>query len=665
MTAKSCDWTGFPVELLLRADEEGISLPGGGRYDKAAMHDDDRVASAVWRIIQREGRVVPYTARGESLLRGLSAKEARNVLYAIQLDPNHEAGNTTGWLISRTEIDLQLVKVLLGSKDGAVRAFALHLMSESPNTICGEIACEYLDDTDDHVRHNAMEIVMDSRYSPAFSRLVGYLHAPDINVRSLAIESLGKIGNSEAIGPIRDLYQRIEPDRKRMLKEGGEAFWDAYSLSLESAHALFRLGEWDANQLVRLMQDICEEVGPLASFVDMEYMLHEVYSSDFIEPLIGMARSEQPHVREIAWRYLPGDDERVQQFCAEHLDRWDDLSLMMDALMVLSRHSESLSDQLRQQVHSTLMRVVHGWEWSSHRTFQCLINLDAVEVIEPLMGILKGDEPIRATTTEMIIGMLSEWIDDNSTTVTPRQYIPETRVQRRLIGEHYHELMDVLEKEFLRNIEAYPSHRSLELILGIFRNLGEYRPAMLAAAVNRRVSEISLVAADLLLGAGDDHGIEYLISLLVEPETDGLQRWAAVGVLVSHKHNSTVEPLIRLTSHPDEDVRWAAIETLGQLEDERAIKPAIRLLEDRSKWVRAASARALGHLRTPSAIPSLKNLVNDPSEHPRYRAVEALGRICGTDGIPFLMTATLDKNYAVQRAALRAVSEIMERAAQA
>jgi len=84
-------------------------------------------------------------------------------------------------------------------------------------------------------------------------------------------------------------------------------------------------------------------------------------------------------------------------------------------------------------------------------------------------------------------------------------------------------------------------------------------------------------------------------------------------------------PLMRLATHPHDEVRMQAVKALARLENPTLLPfYRERLAQEQATLVRRELASAVGRLRTPEAIPTLTELLHDPDPKVVLQAVRGL-----------------------------------------
>ncbi|MEI7433364.1 MAG: HEAT repeat domain-containing protein [Methanomicrobiales archaeon] len=161
--------------------------------------------------------------------------------------------------------------------------------------------------------------------------------------------------------------------------------------------------------------------------------------------------------------------------------------------------------------------------------------------------------------------------------------------------------------------------------------------------------DVQYMAVEALGYLQDPSAIPPLVTLLSEDQYSAV-RWKSAEALAKIGKES-VEPLIVLLHHPDEDVRWKAAIALGEIGDARAIDPLIGLLCDQDRYVKGRVAIALGMIGQ-SAVASLIRALGEGDGSLRWGAAIALGRIGDPRAIAPLVRALGDKYENVRSEAL-------------
>jgi HEAT repeat protein len=113
-----------------------------------------------------------------------------------------------------------------------------------------------------------------------------------------------------------------------------------------------------------------------------------------------------------------------------------------------------------------------------------------------------------------------------------------------------------------------------------------------------------------------------------------------------------------LAASPDENVRAAAIAALGKLGGPEDLLLLVKMLEAPTKAEQAAARRSLIEIRGDSVNQSLAADLLSASPAVHGALIEVLATRRASDQCPALLTATLDDNFRVRRAAMAALGRL-------
>jgi HEAT repeat protein len=169
--------------------------------------------------------------------------------------------------------------------------------------------------------------------------------------------------------------------------------------------------------------------------------------------------------------------------------------------------------------------------------------------------------------------------------------------------------------------------------------------------------DVQYMAVEALGDLKDPAAIPPLVDLLSKDQYSAV-RWKSAEALAKIGKDS-VEPLIVLLGHLDEDVRWKAAIALGEIGDVRAIGPLIVLLCDQDRYVKGRVAVALGMIGQPAVSPLIRAL-SEGDGSLRWGAAIALGRIRDPRAIAPLVRALGDKYDNVRSEALASLKAMQD-----
>ncbi len=146
----------------------------------------------------------------------------------------------------------------------------------------------------------------------------------------------------------------------------------------------------------------------------------------------------------------------------------------------------------------------------------------------------------------------------------------------------------------------------------------------------------------------DEETIRFLIETLAHYSPQ-IQRSAVESLVMIGQPAAGL--LIEALASPTPLIRTRAALVLGRINDPRAVPPLKALLVGMDPGMRSAAAAALGQMGDPATIPDLTLLLGDPAEGIRIAGVQALGATGHPDAFAVLIEALGDEEYTVRAAA--------------
>lgn len=175
----------------------------------------------------------------------------------------------------------------------------------------------------------------------------------------------------------------------------------------------------------------------------------------------------------------------------------------------------------------------------------------------------------------------------------------------------------------------------------------------LIRALRHRDAGIQYQAAEALGELRDPTAVEPLMHSLTGDRYAGI-RWKAAEALARIGPPS-VPFLVRVLSHPEDDVRWMAAIALGEIGDPSSLDPLILLLSEEDRFVRSRAAFAISRFGA-SAVDPLARALEEGGPSTRWGAAYALGKIGDPRGIDPLVRAIRDPDDEVLAEALSSLS---------
>jgi HEAT repeat protein len=179
-------------------------------------------------------------------------------------------------------------------------------------------------------------------------------------------------------------------------------------------------------------------------------------------------------------------------------------------------------------------------------------------------------------------------------------------------------------------------------------------PGLIRALRNPDMS-VQYEAAEALGQLRDPAAVPPLMEALTDDQYSGI-RWKAAEAL-AQIGTPSVDPLIAVLTHQEEDVRWKAAIALGEIGDTRAIGPLIELLRDEDRFVKGRAAYALGLIGSP-AVGELIRAIREGDGNLRWGAAIALGNIRDARSVFPLLHALGDRYENVRSEAASALVAI-------
>ncbi len=584
----------------------------------------------------------------------LEEAERLAALGAAGVDPLLRRLDDPNWVVRRAVVaglaalgDLAvgpLCDVLSTRRDDEARiAAAVDALVASTGSVHPSVAALLAEDGDPAVIADGAQVVGRRRSVasvPALARLVG--HDND-NVVVAAIEALGRIGGTAALGPVvaaaeSGNFFRTFPAID-VLGRSGDALAvgplarlvDNPLYSHEAARALGRTGQLSA--AAPLLAVLAREGDALlrvvaAALVDLvarhgertgttepvERVIREVPQPDAINrrlarAVAGADASEQVALcRVLGW--VGGD---VAVGCL--LDLIDGGSAAIPAATALSSLGVGAADRVRAALREgdsarrlLLLPMVLDVPSAAPEVLRCLEDPEAAvrSLACAALSRVGGPDALAA---------LFACLDD-----------PEARVFQAAVSA----------------VEVIGGPEALSRAL---------------AAVRSPDSGARLGALLILAHGGFPEALDDLIEASADP--DERVREAAIHGLARFDDPAARATLLAAAAHPSDRARAAAMRALGQgVPDARTLPALLGGLADRSAWVRYYACQALGRLgdlADAGAADAVIALLGDPAGQVRIAAVEALGHLPSDAARRVLRDAAASLEPEIQRAALRAI----------
>ena len=507
---------------------------------------------------------------------------------------------------------------------------------------------------------------------PAVDPLLAALKHADVEVRTLAAWSLGRLGDKRAVGllaaALKDKDEQVRAAAAGALKgiaDPGavqalaEAMTDqASDVGDSAAEAMTALGPAAVQPLIAALKDKDPRVRARAAGA-----LGELADQQAVAPLVAALKDDDERVPRLAAEALAkigppaakpliaalaDSDAKLRMLAAEALGELRDMRAIKPMMALLIDSDR----QVRMSAVRALDRM--GWEpltpaqkadyLIAQGAWDELTQLRPAPVERIAQELRAADPELRASAAGALRGLADP---RGVTPLIAALKDPDADVRHAVawalveIGQPaIKPLADTLKDpdgrmrkaaaEVLQELKWQPAddEQRLRYLVAMqqweqLAKLGAPAvPALIEALKDRRYL-VRCAAARGLAKTGDKQAFEPIAALLGD-EFDAV-RAATAEILGELGDRRAVEPLLKALEDPLEPVRAAAVGSLGKLGDRRAHGPVIAALKDEDAYVRAAAAEALIALGDASAIAPLVGALADRRAGPK--AARALGKL--------------------------------------
>jgi HEAT repeat protein len=519
--------------------------------------------------------------------------------------------------------------------------------------------------------------------------LVPLLRDPDPAIRRETAQTLGALGDPEAIDPLLQALEDSDPSVQQATQEALKRLGWSSEMRIpqdpvEKGRFLVAQKQWAELESMGKMA-----VNPLIEALDHpdKYVrwraartLGRLGSSRAIEPLIRILRDPDPGVRKgaaYALGRLTGEqfvspldqvlnekDEILRLEAATILGSQKDAQYLVEALIpVLSPDMENPDDHVRTLATEILSRL----SGSS-------VSLDAIH----FGGVRNTDQ--KSTSTESTVpssGSIPErtgggvQVEAASMVVagTSSIAVPTIQPQTESAESRPGSIGDVMSLETLIELLADPSQEgqipeivalglgeeSHGLVAGQTPEKGRKVPPIptLVHALGTSDAAMRGVLQEALVRVGAP-AVEPLINAFKDRNTELRARAAKVLVALG---KLSVEPLTHTLQDSSDLVRWRAARTLGEIGDPSAIPSLIDALGEDDILLRRDAADALARMGSPALDP-LIHAVQEGKPQVQKEAAEVLGRLGDSRAIEPLRAVLAETGSEIRCAAIWALGEL-------
>jgi HEAT repeat protein len=486
----------------------------------------------------------------------------------------------------------------------AVLSSALDLLAMSDVDVVGPLI-GFLDAPDANLRIQAALILGDRRSHRAIPPLIAHLSDHDVNVQFHVIEALGRLHAKEACDALVEIAERRD-----------------FFLAFPALQALRNAGNPSiAPRLVPLLDDelLC------ASVIDV---LGELGDEDVAMPLVDLLNESDAPADVIADALAGLYDRYDRGYAAgEHI-----AGLVRRG--ITARGTHRILDAVQRVDSDRLPNLARVLGWlegeAAQRALTRLLGHEAVrsQIVEALVRHGAG------VVTLLIEQLRVEDLETRQAAALALGRIGDRRATPGLI-------------DALRDPElAVPAAGALARIgdraafEGLMAMLGEREPA----------TRQSVIAA--LNSIGHPDMAARIAKRLEDP--DRLVRESALRIAGYFGYPECLDHVLRCCHDPAESVRRAAVEGLAFFDDPLVVPALVKALEQSSSSVRAGAAGALARTEGGVAVEALTRTLGDPDPWVRYTALRSLGSIgdssvasavlttLRTDPAPYVRLAAVD-----------------------
>ncbi len=545
---------------------------------------------------------------------------------------------------------LDLLHSHINDKDEDVRKMIADILGrlELPEAV--PILIDMLKDTNDNVRSSAVEGLGSVTDPSIVDSLIGLLDQGDW-VALFVVESLGRIGDKKAVGPI-----------VRIITSSNNI--DVQVIAIE---ALSHIGGEEAvDGLLKVIDCVSPEImdkavmgivtltqGKIAPILD------KFGREDFVRHLERIADNADMSEPEVILNILQVFMTIGSGECTEHIlkmtegmDR-ENPDLLNMAVVVLQEvgDEETLinslrhDNDLRKGVSVRVLGLLRS-EKSIPALAGLFENADRDLMIDILsaMGNIGSQEAFLFLTDKLSYGeghIREAAVDALGELATPDAIEP---LLNHLKKEEYHNVIGKVVRALVKIGQRY---KKQELAEGLISNLYSKKPSVREMAV-RGLGELKWVDS-----------AEYISGLLSD------ENWRVRRACLEAQSNIGDKDLLEnliIAAHDEKDeVRLLVAQLLGEHSDCRAIDELIELLENNNEWIQFKAIEGLAKQKAERAIPYLIKLAGSVDYTVSKGAIWALGELEAREAEDILRSAANHEDPEIQETAIEAFNKLRSR----
>lgn len=567
---------------------------------------------------------------------------------------------------------------LLADKRVAVKNLAQEILEKTGGSGFGLLHA-HIHDRDEDVRKMIADILGRLELPQAAPVLVEMLRDPNDNVRSSAIEGLGRITDESIVDYLIDLLEQEDwvtlfaveslgrlGDRKavpplvNLLKSTKST--DVQCMTLDALSHIG--GEESISGLLEVIDCVKPEVmdmvvmgivtlthGQIGTVVDRlgcdEFTAHLVRlvgnsgmtdQENIMDTLQAFQVIGSGQCTEEVLKLTEGIERENQDLLNKAVEVVQDIADENSLISSLSHENE-----MRRRISVRALGLLR----SGKAIPSLALLFDEVErdlKIEVLnaMGEIGGQEAFTFISEKLSFG--EGHIREAAVEALGALAVPDA-IQPLLSRLHREEYHNVIGKVVDALIEIGSRYKNQELAAGLIAGLYSKNPSVREMAA-KGLGELKWIDS-----------AEHICELL--NDENWRVRRACLEVMSSHKDKDLFENLIIAAHDEKDEVRMLVAQLLSDYQDDRARDTLIELLENNNEWIQLKAIEGLVRQKAKKAIPNLMELAGSDDYTVRKCAIWALGELGANEAEEILRSAASDEDQEIQDAAVEAYNKLM------
>ncbi len=522
-------------------------------------------------------------------------------------------------------------------------------------------------------RFRAIREAGDRKMNAAVPALIEVLYEPEPTVSAAAAESLGKIGDPQAIEPL------LEVTRRNDLKLTGVVPADAGPIP--SVGLVEAAGEAAATEAAR--------AGNPFNYKEMTVFKIDLLPKEYFQP----DGSPIPR-RELVQKGLKDNDHQLRKMAAKAAIGMHDPDLvpvLIDTLKnpyevesVRYLAAEALGEMRAEEACAPLLDALRDQNVAvRYSAASALSFMAGEEAVRGLVQALRDENEFVRSQVAFALGKIGdpEALDALFDAIADGHEVVRFSVAEALGRFPGRPVVQEVEKRLAQ------ADRSMRLAL--IEVLGKVKDdqaiALLRQALRDSDPDLSFKASLALMEQGSLEVLDELIEAsrrldreLMDWLTQGqppgngpepasrpaglppdpadvntqFKTYSTLGLKGDEDQAAALEKLAVALQHASPNVRGCAANALGDFRGESAIRLLLTALQDEHEYVRATALSSLGKHADPEVLTELERYLEDPSEEVRYALARMLGGFRDLRAVRFLeILAAKDPSTDVKRVA--------------